>query len=279
LLRIPYKPREFIYLTLQGSDYHLSLIDDPSLKRGEITLTDRTVNIAFSKEVVEIEPRGQIGVDVNERNVTTSDTAGSSNVYDTSEVAEVKARYKEIRSKIGKRTRQDRRISQLLYAKYGKREKDRTVQRIHVVSKAIVNQAKKQQLGIVLEKLTGIRKIYRKGNGQGASFRGRMNSWTFHEIQRQIEYKAKWEGIKVVYINPRGTSSKCPNCGSPLIELEGRRLMCPSCKQTGDRDVIASQNIMAAPVCAVRPPKGSREGEPRQQETAGNPQSRWVEVK
>lgn len=278
ILRIPTTPRNFIYLTLQGSGYHLSFIDDPTLKRGSITLTGRTVSIAFSKEIAEIEPLGNVGVDVNERNVTWADSTGLIEREDTSEVAEIKARYREVRAKIGWKTRQDNRTSQRLYAKYGRREKNRTVQAIHIVSKKIVQQAKQKQFGIVLEKLKGIRKLYRKGNGQGTSYRGRMNSWTFHEIQRQIEYKARWEGIPVTYVNPRGTSSKCPSCGSPLIELEGRKLMCPSCKQTGDRDVIASRNIMVCVVPQARPSKRSSEGESRRQEKAGNPPSRWMEV-
>ena len=279
ILRIPTKPRQFIYLTLQGSDYHLSFIDNPSLKRGSITLTGRTLGIAFSKEIVEIEPNGQIGVDVNERNVTTSDTLGNTKIYDTSQVAEVKEIYKAIRAKIGRGTKQDNRISQKLYAKYGRREKNRTTQAIHRVSKKIVEEAKEKKLGIVMENLKGIRKLYRKGNGQGRSFRGRMNNWMFHETQRQVEYKATWAGIPVVYVNPRGTSRKCPECGSSLIELEGRKLMCPSCKQAEDRDVIASKNIMMA--CVVpqaRSPKCSCEGESQTQEDVSNPLSRWMEV-
>ncbi len=278
LLRIPTTPRHFIYLILQGSNYHLSFIDDPTLKRGSLTITGRTAVIAFSKEIAEIEPLGNVGVDVNERNVTVSDSSGRSIKYDTSEVAEIKERYREIRAKVGRRTRRDNRISQRLYAKYGRRERNRTVQRLHLVSKAIVTHAKKNRLAIVMERLKGIRKLYRKGNGQGSSYRGRMNSWMFHEIQRQVEYKAKWEGIPVPYVNAKGTSSKCPDCGSPLIELEGRKMMCPSCRQTGDRDVIASKNIMAALVSAARPSRGSGEGEPRRQENAGNPRSRWMEV-
>ncbi len=175
-------------------------------------------------------------------------------------------------------TRQDNRIGQRLYARYGTREKNRTTQALHRVSKAIVSQAKERKFGIVMEKLKGIRKLYRRGNGQGSSFRGRMNSWTFRELQRQVEYKARWEGIPVSYVNPKGTSSKCPNCDSPLIKLEGRRVWCPSCRQSGDRDVIASRNIMAALVRAARPSRGSREGEPRRQEKASNPRSRWMEV-
>lgn len=233
LMRIPTTPRHFVYLTLKGSTYHLSFIDDPTLKRGSITLTGRTVSIAFSKEIAETETLGEVGIDVNERNVTASDTSGDTVVFDTSNVAELKKRYRAIRAKIGRRTRQDNRISQRLYARYGTREKNRTTQALHQVSKAIISQAKEKKFGTVMEKLKGIRKLYRRGNGQGPSFRGRMNSWTFRELQRQVEYKARWEGIPVSYVNPRGTSSKCPNCDSPLIELEGRRVVCPSCRQGG----------------------------------------------
>ena len=48
-------------------------------------------------------------------------------------------------------------------------------------------QAKASRFGIAMEKLKGIRNLYRKGNGHGASYRGRMNSWTFGEFQRKVE--------------------------------------------------------------------------------------------
>ncbi|MDV3276950.1 MAG: transposase [Nitrososphaerales archaeon] len=278
LLRIPTRPRHFISLTLKGSNYHLSFIDDPSLRRGSITLTGRTVSIAFSKEIAGIEPRGQIGIDVNERNITWSDTTGRTERIDTSDIAEVKVRYRAIRAKIAQKTQHDRRIRQRLLAKYGRREKNRTIQPIHSVSKKIVNHAKDNRFGIAMENLKGIRKLYRKGNGQGTSFRGRMNSWPFREAQRQIAYKAAWDGIPVDYIKPRGTSRKCPKCGSRVAPLQGRKLYCAECDIIWDRDELASKNIMAALVCAARPSKGSREGEPRTQEAASNPPSRRVEV-
>ncbi len=278
VLRIPTKPRRFIYLVLQGSRYHLSFVDHPGLKRGSITLTPQGLSIAFSKEAALIETGGKIGIDLNERNVTTSDTSGRIVRYDTSEIAELKERYRDIRAKIGERTRQDRRISQHLYHKYGKREKDRTVQRLHLITKSIVQGVKEKRLGIVMENLNGIRKLYRKGNGQGATFRGRMNSWTFREVQRQIEYKARWEGLPVSYVSPRYTSRNCSKRGSSQ-RYEGRMVICPSCGKSEDRDENASKNIMmAAQVRAARPPRGSGEGESRRQETASNPPSGWVEV-
>ena len=277
ILRIPTKPRHYIFLTLQGSDHHLSVIDDARLKRGSVTVSDRRLALAFSKGDTTIEPLGNLGIDVNEKNVTTSDTRGNTRFYNTSQVVELKERYRAIRARISERTGKDRRISRILHAKYGHREKNRTIQAIHLISKSIVKQAKANRLGIVMKNLKGIRKLYRKGNGQGPPFRGRMNSWTFYEVQRQIDYKARWEGIPISYVNPRYTSRNCSKCGSSQ-RFEGRTAVCPSCGQVEDRDVNASKSIMVAEGSANRPSRRSSEGEPRRQENAGNPPSRWMEV-
>jgi putative transposase len=257
ILRIPAQPRHFIYLALQASEYHLSFIEDPSFKKGSITLVEGTASISLSKEIEVLQIKGLMGVDVNERNVTTSDSLGGTRTYNISQVPEIRERYKETRARIGRRIGHDCRISRRLYAKCGTRERDRSVQVLHRVSKTVVREARRNQLRIVLEKLSGIRKLYRKGNGQGASFRGRMNSWAFHELQRQIEYKAKWEGMPVTYVNPRGTSRKCPDCGSRVVTLRERKLFCAECDKTWDRDVLASKNIMACAVPQVRPSKWS----------------------
>ncbi len=252
ILRIPTRPRNFIYLTLQASDYQLSLLENPTLKVGSVTVTSSALSIALSKETAVIDPEGQIGVDVNERNVTWSDSSGMTKRVDMSEVAEIQECYRGIRAKVAQRTLHDKRAQRRLLSKYGRREKDRTLQRIHCITKNIIRHAQVNRFGIVLENLKGIRRLYRRGNGQRRSFRGRMNSWKFREFQKQVEYKAAWAGIKVTRVNARGTSSKCPNCGSSLIRLEERKLLCSSCMQTEDRDVIASKNIMACVVPQAR---------------------------
>ena len=58
-----------------------------------------------------------------------------------------------------------------------------------------------------------------------------------------IEFKAKIEGIPVIKVSPKGTSTKCPICQSKLKEVSYRRLKCPSCGFEGDRDYIASLNL------------------------------------
>jgi putative transposase len=253
ILRIPTRPRHFIYLTLQASDHQLSFLENPVLKKGSVTVTSCTVSVAVSKNTTTINPSGQIGIDINERNVTWSDSSGMTEKVDTSEIGEIQECYREIRAKVAQRTQRDRRVQRRLLSKYGKREKGRTIRRIHRVTKNIIERAHAKGFGIVMEKLKGIRRLYRRGNGQGKSYRGRMNSWTFREFQRQVEYKAAWAGVQVIHVNARGTSSKCPNCGTSLIRLEGRKLMCPSCMEIEDRDVIASRNILACAVPQVRP--------------------------
>jgi IS605 OrfB family transposase len=32
-----------------------------------------------------------------------------------------------------------------------------------------------------------------------------MNSWPFHELKRQVEYKAAWEGVPVVTLSTKET--------------------------------------------------------------------------
>jgi putative transposase len=107
-----------------------------------------------------------------------------------------------------------------------------------------VKRAKEFKMAITMENLRGIRKLYRKGNGQGKDYRFKMNSWSYRELQRQIDYKARWEGIPVYYVNPRGTSVRCSRCDDRMFVKEGRTLGCFSCGLTIDRDVNAARNIM-----------------------------------
>jgi putative transposase len=113
-------------------------------------------------------------------------------------------------------------------------------------------EAKRNGQAIAFEDISGIRKLYRKGNGQGRDFRGRMNSWPFHELKRQVEYKAAWEGVPVVTLSTketRGTTVDCPQCGERLQapvrddSQHYRQLWCQKCERWEDRDLVAVMNI------------------------------------
>ncbi len=124
---------------------------------------------------------------------------------------------------------------------------NRTKQYLHKITDDIVDTTVEEKTVIVLENLKGIRKLYKKENGQGNKYRRRMNGWQFFELQRQIEYKAQWAGFPPVrYVDPKNTSTQCLQCGKKLQEdMQHRRKM--SCNNCGlfmmDRDVVAPINI------------------------------------
>jgi len=241
-LRIPTLPRNFIHIPLIGGEYQSSLLHDSSLKRGSVTITESSVVLAVTKTVEEVKPSKAVAYDINEKNVASSDGER----FDLSDVAGVKHQYSRIRASIAKKTHNDRRTKQSLLAKYGKREKHRSTQVLHRISKEIVADAKKSNSRIVLERLTYIRSSSRRGNGQRREMRGRLNRWGFHELQRQIEYKAKWEGIPVEYVRATLTSKTCSQCGNINRKLRFEKCWaCPSCGVQHDRDFNAARNILA----------------------------------
>jgi putative transposase len=136
-------------------------------------------------------------------------------------------------------------IGRVISRKYGRLERNRVNWLLHNVSASIVLQAKLRKQAIAMEDLRGLRERYRKGNGLGRGCRGRMNSWSYAELQRQIQYKAGWNGIPVIYVRAFGTSAKCSMCGHRVLPEENRQLHCPNCGLTIDRDVNAARNILA----------------------------------
>src|SRR2546426_7776004 len=230
--------QEFVYVKLNSHTLQaLSGLDVRS-----VTLTPGTLSIGYSRETVEIKPEGYVGIDRNLDNVTTASTDGTARRFDLSKATWIEANYRSVRSRF---KRNDIRIRTRVFSKYGEQQRNRVLPLLHGVSKTIVEDAKTRRYGIVMEKLSGIRRLYRRGNGQSRNYRARMNSWGFGLLQRQIEYKARWEGVKVIYVPARNTSKLCSICGYKTLESTHRRLWCPHCGAILDRDENAARNIAA----------------------------------
>ena len=70
---------------------------------------------------------------------------------------------------------------------------------------------------------------------------------SFYEIRRQLEYKCRWYGKKLVIINRRSPTSKtCNRCRHVMenFSLGIREWVCPECGTHHDRDINAAKNIL-----------------------------------
>jgi putative transposase len=241
LLSFPMQKRSFANILL--NKHTEKILSDKTLKARSFTITPFSLSISMQKDVKPIIPESIIGIDRNLRNVTLSvfpDTKCT--MYKTNKILSVKENTMRV---IASFRRSDRRVKGRFYTQKRNRQTRRINQFLHKISKDIVLKAKEHNSVITFENLKGIRKLYRKGNGQGNAYRRRMNGWPFYELQRQIQYKAAWEGIPVSFVDPRRTSMLCPICRGLLQEDEQnrRKLMCINCMKSMDRDVIASLNI------------------------------------
>lgn len=118
------------------------------------------------------------------------------------------------------------------------REKNITKDLNHKISKKLVEIATSEKSGIRFEKLSGIRKNpkYHK------NFRYSINSWSYYQLQKFTEYKARMCGIEVAYVDPAYTSKSCSICGT-LGDRQSKKFQCVRCGHADHADVNAAFNI------------------------------------
>jgi putative transposase len=245
-LMLPLGGRRYAEILLNR--YTLDVLSDPGLRVRSFTLSaPTTLSLCISKEVAERECMRAAGVDRNLRNLTYGNSEMVAQ-YDLNEAVKVAERTRDV---VASFKRNDVRIRKKPASKYGRRRANRIRQIIHRSTKHMIRRSVANKEAIILEDIRGIRSMYRRGNRQGRAYRGTMNSWPFAEAQRQIEYKAKWEGVPVIRLTvgeTRGTSSLCPRCGERLQGAaredaqHRRQLWCEKCQRWLDRDVAAVMN-------------------------------------
>jgi IS605 OrfB family transposase len=119
-----------------------------------------------------------------------------------------------------------------------KRLTRRQHQILHTVSKKIVEYAKQFPKPIIVMEKLG----YFNNNTKNKRFNFLLGNWARRKLQFRIEYKAKWEGIPVVYVNPAYTSLYCHYCGSKGVR-RGLTFKCLNCGRTYNADANASMNL------------------------------------
>ena len=254
-LRIPIKPRRYFYVKLHKRA--LQFLSDSTLKMGSITLTARQVVVVFSKTAEVVEPKGHVAFDTNEKSIdgVTSDVEVIR--YDLSRIYEDNSNLFERTRRFQQKRAKDRRVQKKIVSKWYEKRNNRVDSQLHRISKEIVEEAKSKGYGIRLEDLKGIKKAVNRKEVKRNNYNGRMQKISIHskrlkrrlnqscmrKLQHFIKYKALWEGVKVIEVNPRNTSSKCAICGSKLEYLNVHYARCPKCGLL-DRQLNASINLI-----------------------------------
>ena len=112
-----------------------------------VTITRDRLSLAIARDAADAKVRGLIGVDRNLDNVTLAAADGSVTTHDLTKATRIKAAYRQVRSRL---RRNDHRIRRIVTEKYGLKQREKVKQVLHHASKAIVQQAKQNQCGIVI---------------------------------------------------------------------------------------------------------------------------------
>jgi len=190
------------------------------------------------------QPKGVVAVDVNERYV----------YYGNSQ------HVKRVETAVERAERQ-RQLAERLQQKYSQPKYDAWRRRRGILNRIcyfyrrarniVLDWARKTALLIVLtalslqaavarEDLTGLRDRLAELSYE---HRRRVVWMSYRKLAWWIDWQAAKKGVPVVVVNPRGTSTTCPMCGSRLREVRPRRMKCPKCGFEEDRDIVAVLNI------------------------------------
>ena len=119
---------------------------------------------------------------------------------------------------------------------------------LHAATNYVIGAGASSHAAIAIEDLTGINRLYRRGNGQGTRRRFKMNSWPHFKVDKMLEYKSAWKGVTIIQLTKSDTigSSSTHTCGERLRNpmrddvRHKRVLWCQKCNEWVDRDVNAA---------------------------------------
>jgi IS605 OrfB family transposase len=225
-------------LNLSIGDFQRNLLDGKSPTSAVLVYDKQKrafyIHIAISQEVIPPESTGKaIGIDRGIYNLATTSTKLR---FSGRHAMHVRKHYSKLRQSLqSKGTKGTKRLLKRLAGKEQRVMKDLN----HKISKAIVQSCQPGDT-LVMEDLKYIRDRIRVARKQ----RQIQHSWAFYQLGSFIEYKATERGVKVVYVDPKYTSQRCPKCGIASKNSRHKHIFkCSSCGYTANADLNAAFNI------------------------------------
>jgi len=208
------------------------------IKKGK----DWYIHIVVEFEKTPTDGDGVMGVDLGINNIATTSTGlrieGKSR-------QDFKKKRANIRASLQSKGKQS---TKKVLKKLSGYENRRIKHENHVLSKQLVDEAKRHKIGVIrFEQLKDIRSRTKTWNKH---LNRMVAGWSFYQLQQFVEYKAAASGISVEYVNPAYTSQTCHQCLN-LGSRNGERFNCLTCGEQ-HADVNAS-HIIALGGAACKP--------------------------
>ena len=212
--------RQATLTRLPCGEYYLSILVDGSLTHKGLQDTDKVVGIDLGVKDFVITSDGEIFNNLH---------------FKKSQANKIKRLQRQLSRK--EKGSNNRNKARLKLAKAYKKINDRKQYYLHQVSNTLINE---NQV-ICMEDLNV------KGMLRNHKLAESIQEMNFGEFRRMLEYKAKWYGRTVVYVDRFYPSSKtCHNCGyiNKELKLSDRQWICPQCGGVIERDHNAALNIL-----------------------------------
>lgn len=110
----------------------------------------------------------------------------------------------------------------------------------HSITKSLVEKYGPNTL-FVLEDLDGLTQDTVLSNRENE-----LTSWAFYQFKQYLTYKAEMNGSKVILVDPKYTSQRCPKCGSIHKESRDKKnshYHCVNCGYQSNDDRIGAMNL------------------------------------
>ncbi|MFP3319977.1 MAG: RNA-guided endonuclease TnpB family protein [Acidilobus sp.] len=221
--------------------------DDFPNREARLVFRDGEFTLYVFKRVprpAKYAPKGVLAVDINERQIVVGNSSVEVRVETPVERA---LRYRRLAERLQEKYSSSRYMAWL--RRNGIRRRVRSFHRkakniiedwARRTAHIIVSLAKQSRLAVAREDLTGLVESLRR---LPKGHRTALIALGYRRLGYWIDWQAEKNGVPILVVEPAGTSSTCPRCGTKLVEVGHRRLRCPNCGLEADRDTIAILNI------------------------------------
>ena len=150
--------------------------------------------------------------------------------------------YRRIRKSIQKEVRDEKKNK--LLAKYGRRERNRVMDRIRKIIARLVRIAEKFRADLVREDLRDLRSGKKTRSRQ---LNHRLSTLPYKKFTAFLDYKSHEHGLKARRVDPRRTSITCPLCShaSKRNRISKEEFVCENCGFRFNAQYVACLNMFS----------------------------------